>query len=59
MTCLLLRKLNHSIDDRSLGAEYAMEQSNVSKILQELRDHIYLNDPYLNQCRNLDDDRYF
>ena len=49
---------SHYSNIRSLAAEFSLGQSNVSKILQELRDYVYLVDPYLIQCRNLDDDRY-
>ena len=74
LTCLLLRKLNHSIDDRfikyflncinhiinirSLAAEFSLEQPQISNILKELRDFVYFQDQYLNRNRNLDDDRY-
>ena len=38
---------------RNLGVEFGLHHSQIAKIVNEFRDHIYLSDPYLNRCRNL------
>ena len=53
LTCLLLRKIHEGMDDRSLGVEFGLAHSNISKILSDLRDHIYLNDRWLQRGRRL------
>ena len=70
LTCLLLRKLNDSIDDRflkllstflqyyniirSLAAEFSLDQTQISRILKGIIDYIYEHDQYLIRSRNLD-----
>ena len=53
LTCLLLRKMREGIDNRNLGVEFALPCGQISRVLSQIRDHIYQNNDWIQRGRNL------